>query len=216
MSIIWISANFSSTAVGVNPGACNKRRCFKSYVPNDHKLPRLYIPDADTSLEKGSQPRFELAKRQANGNQIHAAKLLDIGSAAMRNKLKKFGLIRGDDEGSQTDGTEDQHKVGKRFRRRSLFRQDVSPRFDSERNDQQPDPKRNRCKCNRFSESSHSADERAHSEVDSGGHESSERSGGRKRSRAHRGSVLLRQPKTEDREVAAKKSQEKQHRNERV
>ena len=28
MSIIWISANFSSTAVGVNPGACNKRRCF--------------------------------------------------------------------------------------------------------------------------------------------------------------------------------------------
>jgi DNA-binding NtrC family response regulator len=59
----------------------------------------------------------ELAMRQANGNQIHAAKLLDIGSAALRYKLKKFGLIRGDDQGSQTGGAEDRQKVDKRVRR---------------------------------------------------------------------------------------------------
>jgi DNA-binding NtrC family response regulator len=46
--------------------------------------------------------------RQANGNQIHAAKLLDIGSAALRYKLKKFGLIRGDVEGSQMGGAGNQ------------------------------------------------------------------------------------------------------------
>lgn len=40
----------------------------------------------------------ELATRQANGNQTHAAKLLDISRDALRYKLKKFGLIRGDGE----------------------------------------------------------------------------------------------------------------------
>lgn len=28
-AIIWISANFSSTALGVTPGGCNKKRCFR-------------------------------------------------------------------------------------------------------------------------------------------------------------------------------------------
>ena len=45
--------------------------------------------------------------RQANGNQTHAAKLLDISRDALRYKLKKFGLIRGDEEASQATMTED-------------------------------------------------------------------------------------------------------------
>ncbi len=40
----------------------------------------------------------ELAMRQANNNQTHAARLLDISRDALRYKLKKFGLIRADDE----------------------------------------------------------------------------------------------------------------------
>ena len=52
----------------------------------------------------------ELAMRQANNNQTHAAKLLDISRDALRYKLKKFGLIRGDgdEEGSQTVAAEDE------------------------------------------------------------------------------------------------------------
>ena len=40
----------------------------------------------------------ELAMRQANGNQTHAAKLLDISRHALRYKLKKFGLVREEEE----------------------------------------------------------------------------------------------------------------------
>ena len=40
----------------------------------------------------------ELAMRQANGNQTHAAKLLDICRHALRYKLKKFGLVREEEE----------------------------------------------------------------------------------------------------------------------
>jgi DNA-binding protein Fis len=40
----------------------------------------------------------ELAMKQANNNQTHAAKLLDISRDALRYKLKKFGLIHADDE----------------------------------------------------------------------------------------------------------------------
>jgi DNA-binding NtrC family response regulator len=46
--------------------------------------------------------------RQANSNQTHAAKLLDISRDALRYKLKKFGLIRGDEEVSQTSAAEEQ------------------------------------------------------------------------------------------------------------
>jgi two-component system, NtrC family, response regulator AtoC len=42
----------------------------------------------------------ELAMRQANGNQTHAAKLLDISRDALRYKLKKFGLIHDPGRGS--------------------------------------------------------------------------------------------------------------------
>jgi two-component system response regulator AtoC len=77
-------------------------------LPNGRSLPRLYIPDGGTSLEEVEHAMVELAMRQANGNQTHAAKLLDISRDALRYKLKKFGLIRGDEEGSQTTVAEDQ------------------------------------------------------------------------------------------------------------
>jgi DNA-binding NtrC family response regulator len=53
---------------------------------------------AETSLEEVEHHMVELAMRQANGNQTHAAKLLNISRDALRYKLKKFGLIRGDGE----------------------------------------------------------------------------------------------------------------------
>jgi len=71
-------------------------------------LPRLYIPEGGTSLEEVEHAMVELAMRQANGNQTHAAKLLDISRDALRYKLKKFGLIRGDEEGSQTDSANEE------------------------------------------------------------------------------------------------------------
>ncbi len=77
-------------------------------LPNGRTLPRLYIPEGGTSLEEVEHHMVELAMRQANGNQTHAAKLLDISRDALRYKLKKFGLIRGDEEASQTPVAEDQ------------------------------------------------------------------------------------------------------------
>src|ERR1700674_4790174 len=76
-------------------------------LPNGRTLPRLYIPEGGTSLEEVEHAMVELAMRQANGNQTHAAKLLDISRDALRYKLKKFGLIRGDGEESQTDAPEE-------------------------------------------------------------------------------------------------------------
>ncbi len=77
-------------------------------LPNGRTLPRLYIPEGGTSLEEVEHSMVELAMRQANGNQTHAAKLLDISRDALRYKLKKFGLIRGDEEGSQTISADEQ------------------------------------------------------------------------------------------------------------
>ena len=71
-------------------------------LPNGRMLPRLYIPEGGTSLEEVEHAMVELAMRQSNGNQTHAAKLLDISRDALRYKLKKFGLIRGDDESYQS------------------------------------------------------------------------------------------------------------------
>src|SRR5208337_3868401 len=77
-------------------------------LPNGRSLPRLYIPEGGTSLEEVEHAMVELAMRQAHGNQTHAAKLLDISRDALRYKLKKFGLIRGDDESVQTSAAEEQ------------------------------------------------------------------------------------------------------------
>ena len=77
-------------------------------LPNGRMLPLLYIPEGGTSLEEVEHAMVELAMRQAHGNQTHAAKLLDISRDALRYKLKKFGLIRGDEEGAQTGAAEEQ------------------------------------------------------------------------------------------------------------
>src|SRR5215467_12735883 len=58
-------------------------------LPNGRVLPRLYIPEEGTSLEEVERAMVELAMRHANGNQTHAARLLDISRDALRYKLKK-------------------------------------------------------------------------------------------------------------------------------
>ncbi|HEX6505970.1 MAG TPA: sigma-54 dependent transcriptional regulator [Terriglobales bacterium] len=67
-------------------------------LPNGRSLPRLYIPEGGTSLEEVERSMVELAMRQANSNQTHAARLLDISRDALRYKLKKFGLMHGEEE----------------------------------------------------------------------------------------------------------------------
>ena len=68
-------------------------------LPNGRTLPRLYIPAGGTSLEEVEHSMVKLAMSQAGGNQTNAAKLLDISRDALRYKLKKFGLVPGEDEG---------------------------------------------------------------------------------------------------------------------
>jgi DNA-binding NtrC family response regulator len=75
-------------------------------LPNGRTLPRLYIPEGGTSLEEVERAMVELAMRQANSNQTHAARLLDISRDALRYKLKKFGLIHADDEEAVSDSAE--------------------------------------------------------------------------------------------------------------
>jgi len=67
-------------------------------LPNGRSLPRLSIPEGGTSLEEVERALVEMALRQANGNQTHAAKLLDISRDALRYKMKKFGLMHGEEE----------------------------------------------------------------------------------------------------------------------
>jgi DNA-binding NtrC family response regulator len=74
-------------------------------LPNGRSLPRLYIPEGGTSLEEVERSMVELAMRNANGNQTHAAKLLDISRDALRYKLKKFGLMHGEEEESRAETT---------------------------------------------------------------------------------------------------------------
>jgi transcriptional regulator with PAS, ATPase and Fis domain len=73
-------------------------------LANGRLLPRLYIPEGGTSLEEVERAMVELAMRQSRGNQTQAAKLLDISRDALGYKLKKFGLMHGEDEesGSQS------------------------------------------------------------------------------------------------------------------
>ncbi len=70
-------------------------------LANGRALPKLYIPEGGTSLEEVEHTMVELAMRQANNNQTHAAKLLDISRDALRYKLKKFGLMRAEEEESE-------------------------------------------------------------------------------------------------------------------
>ena len=52
-------------------------------LPDGRSLPKLEIPDGGTSLEEVERELVELAMGQANGNQTHAAKLLDISRDAL-------------------------------------------------------------------------------------------------------------------------------------
>jgi two-component system response regulator AtoC len=67
-------------------------------LSSGRSLPRLSIPDGGTSLEEVERALVEMALRQANGNQTHAAKLLDISRDALRYKMKKFGLMHAEEE----------------------------------------------------------------------------------------------------------------------
>jgi len=80
---------FEHMSPGAGPGAA---------LPNGRSLPRLSIPDGGTSLEEVERALVEMALRQASGNQTHAAKLLDISRDALRYKMKKFGLMHGEEE----------------------------------------------------------------------------------------------------------------------
>ncbi|HET7842012.1 MAG TPA: sigma-54 dependent transcriptional regulator, partial [Terriglobia bacterium] len=65
-------------------------------LPGGRWLPPLSIPDGGTSLEEVERALVELALRQSEGNQTHAARLLDISRDALRYKMKKFGLMHSD------------------------------------------------------------------------------------------------------------------------
>ena len=67
-------------------------------LQDGRSLPKLEIPEGGTSLEEVERELVEIAMSQANGNQTHAAKLLDISRDALRYKLKKFGLIRAEED----------------------------------------------------------------------------------------------------------------------
>jgi len=62
------------------------------------RLPPLSIPEGGTSLEEVEHALVEMALQQSHGNQIKAAKLLDISRDALRYKMKKFGLTHSEEE----------------------------------------------------------------------------------------------------------------------
>jgi len=86
---------FEMTSGGGNGGG-------SSSLPDGRSLPKLFIPEGGTSLEEVERSLVELAMAQANGNQTHAARLLDISRDALRYKLKKFGLIHAEEDEPST------------------------------------------------------------------------------------------------------------------
>jgi DNA-binding NtrC family response regulator len=72
----------------------NHRSAAADVPPADGKrrLPPLSIPEGGTSLEDVEHALIEIALQQSHGNQIKAAKLLNISRDALRYKMKKFGL----------------------------------------------------------------------------------------------------------------------------
>jgi DNA-binding NtrC family response regulator len=76
------------------------------HLGNGRSLPHLSIPDGGTSLEEVERALVEMAMFQANSNQTHAARLLDISRDALRYKLKKFGLMHGEDEEPASDSAQ--------------------------------------------------------------------------------------------------------------
>src|SRR5208283_5250157 len=72
------------------------------HLPDGRSLPPLHIPEGGTSLEEVERELVDIAMAQANGNQTHAARLLDISRDALRYKLKKFGLIHAEEDEPST------------------------------------------------------------------------------------------------------------------
>ncbi len=66
-------------------------------LPGGRRLPSLTIPEGGTSLEEIERSMVVLALEQAHGNQTQASRLLDISRDALRYKMKKFGLIHGEE-----------------------------------------------------------------------------------------------------------------------
>jgi len=66
-------------------------------LPGGRRLPALSIPEGGTSLEEIERSMVMLALDQAHGNQTQASRLLDISRDALRYKMKKFGLIHGEE-----------------------------------------------------------------------------------------------------------------------
>src|SRR5450631_822273 len=93
----------SYTAFEMSSGNSSGNGGGVTQLPDGRSLPRLSIPEGGTSLEEVERALVEMAMTQANGNQTHAARLLDISRDALRYKLKKFGLIHAEeDETSNT------------------------------------------------------------------------------------------------------------------
>jgi DNA-binding NtrC family response regulator len=67
-------------------------------APGKRRLPPLSIPEGGTSLEDIEHALVDLALHQSHGNQIKAAKLLNISRDALRYKMKKFGLGHSEEE----------------------------------------------------------------------------------------------------------------------
>jgi two-component system, NtrC family, response regulator AtoC len=61
-------------------------------LPSGKMIPSLELPRQGTSLEEVERELVGLALKQTDGNQTHAAKLLDISRDALRYKMKKFGF----------------------------------------------------------------------------------------------------------------------------
>ena len=67
-------------------------------LADGRSLTKPVIPEGGTSLEEVERALVELAMTQANGNQTHAARLLEISRDALRYKLKKFGLVHAEED----------------------------------------------------------------------------------------------------------------------
>jgi two-component system, NtrC family, response regulator AtoC len=67
-------------------------------LANGRWLPPLSVPEGGTSLEEVERALLELALHKAGENQTHAARLLDISRDTLRYKMKKFGLMRSEEE----------------------------------------------------------------------------------------------------------------------
>ena len=94
---VYLPFSVSEAAAGMTMFERTAAQESGQVLPNGRSLPKLHIPEGGTSLEEVERAMVELAMKQAGNNQTHAARLLDISRDALRYKLKKFGLMPGDE-----------------------------------------------------------------------------------------------------------------------